>query len=122
SSVAFSTPPEREGLSRLLVHGHYGVQFFFIISGFILALLFASHHIHGTSRTRLSAYFTRRLTRLEPPYIVTLILLCALIVLVKGEELRTLLPHLGAGFLYLHNIIYGSGNRLDGVAWSLEVE
>jgi peptidoglycan/LPS O-acetylase OafA/YrhL len=122
SPVAFSTRPEQDGLSRLLVHGHYGVQFFFIISGFILALPFASHHIHGTARPNLSAYFTRRLTRLEPPYLLSLILFCALMVLLKREELRTLLPHLFAGFVYLHNVIYGTGNRLNAVAWSLEIE
>jgi peptidoglycan/LPS O-acetylase OafA/YrhL len=122
SPVAFSTPPEHDRLSLLLVHGHYGVQFFFIISGFILALPFASHHIHGTRRVNLAAYFTRRLTRLEPPYLFSLVLFCALIVLVKGEAFRTLLPHLAAGSVYLHNIIYGTGNRLNGVAWSLEVE
>ncbi len=120
--VGFSTPPDEERLSRLLAHGHYGVQFFFIISGFILALPFASHRIVQTPKVKLSAYYLRRLTRLEPPYLITLILLCTLLVLRRGEELRALLPHLAAGFVYLHNIIYGSGNRINSVAWSLEVE
>jgi peptidoglycan/LPS O-acetylase OafA/YrhL len=122
SPVGFSTSPDQEGLSRLLAHGHYGVQFFFIISGFILALPFASHRIIQTPKVKLSAYYLRRLTRLEPPYLLSLILLCALLVLRRGEELRTLLPHLAAGSVYLHNIIYGYGNRLNSVAWSLEVE
>lgn len=122
SPVSFQTPPAEDRLAQLLVHGHYGVQFFFIISGFILALPFASHYLRETPRVRLSAYFTRRLTRLEPPYLLSLIAFCALIVLLKGETVGDLLPHLAAGFAYLHNIIYGSGNRINGVAWSLEVE
>lgn len=120
--IAFSVAPSQDLFSRLLVHGHYGVQFFFIISGFILALPFASHHIHKTDRVALAEYYTRRLTRLEPPYLLSLIIICALIVLVKGVDLRTLAPHFGAGLIYVHNIIYGSGNRINGVAWSLEVE
>jgi len=122
SAAVFSAPPEQDGFSRLLAHGHYGVQFFFIISGFILALPFASHYLHDTPRIDLSRYYLRRLTRLEPPYLFSLVLICVLIVLMKGEDLRTLLPHLAAGFGYLHNIAYGSGNRLNGVAWSLEIE
>ena len=122
SPAVFAAPPEQDGLYRLLMHGHYGVQFFFIISGFILALPFASHYLHDTPRIDLSAYYLRRLTRLEPPYLLSLILICGLIVLLKGEELRTLFPHLAAGFGYVHNIAYGTGNRLNGVAWSLEVE
>jgi peptidoglycan/LPS O-acetylase OafA/YrhL len=122
SPVSFSTPPSQDPLSRLLVHGHYGVQFFFIISGFILALPFASHYLLETRRVELSAYYKRRLTRLEPPYLVSLIGFCILIMLVKGETLAELFPHLAAGFGYIHNIIYGSGNRLNGVAWSLEIE
>jgi peptidoglycan/LPS O-acetylase OafA/YrhL len=122
SPAVFSAPPEQDGFSRLLVHGHYGVQFFFIISGFILALPFASHYLLDTQRIDLSRYYLRRLTRLEPPYLLSLALICVLIVLLKGEEFGTLFPHLAAGFGYVHNIAYGSGNRLNGVAWSLEIE
>lgn len=122
SPIAFSRPPDQDVLSRLLVHGHYGVQFFFIISGFILALPFASHHIHQTPKIDLSAYYVRRLTRLEPPYLLSLILLCALAVLLKGRELSTLLPHLAAGLVYLHTVVYGTANPVNAVAWSLEIE
>src|SRR2546428_321540 len=55
SPVSFSTPPTQDRLAQLLVHGHYGVQFFFIISGFILALPFASHYLIKTPRVKLSA-------------------------------------------------------------------
>lgn len=120
--VSFSTPPVNDPLAQLLVHGHYGVQFFFIISGFILALPFASHYLRETPRVELSAYYTRRLTRLEPPYLLSLIAFFIIIMLIKGKTAGELLPHLAAGFAYLHNIIYGSGNHINGVAWSLEVE
>jgi peptidoglycan/LPS O-acetylase OafA/YrhL len=122
SPVSFSTPPSEDQLARLMAHGHYGVQFFFIISGFILALPFASHYLHATPRVDLSAYYLRRLTRLEPPYLLSLIAFCAVLLLINGEKPGELFQHLIAGFVYLHNIIYGSGNRINSVAWSLEVE
>jgi len=72
--VAFSTPPDQDSLSRLLAHGHYGVQFFFIISGFYpLALPFASYRLIQTPRVKLSAYYLRRLTRPRAAYLLSLI-------------------------------------------------
>lgn len=122
SPVSFSTSPQDNRLAQLLEHGHYGVQFFFIISGFILALPFGQHYLRQAPRVELRAYYMRRLTRLEPPYLLSLIAVCAVLVLIKGESLKELFPHLAAGFVYLHNLIFGNGNRINGVAWSLEVE
>src|SRR5689334_17092779 len=47
--------------TRQLTTGHFGVQLFFGISGFILALPFASHHLRGAKRVSLRGYFLRRL-------------------------------------------------------------
>lgn len=38
-------PPEHPWQSHIARDGHYGVQLFFVISGFILALPFASYHL-----------------------------------------------------------------------------
>src|SRR3954468_10746698 len=54
------------------VLGQYGVELFFVISGFILAVPFAMHFLGGGPRVKLSRYFVRRLTRLEPPYLLAL--------------------------------------------------
>jgi peptidoglycan/LPS O-acetylase OafA/YrhL len=109
-------------LVRALEHGHYGVQLFFIISGFVLALPFASHYLRGSKPVSLRAYFLRRLTRLEPPYIVAMIGLFALRVLYLGDSASNLLPNLGASLLYMHTLIYGTLSVINAVAWSLEVE
>jgi len=70
----------------------------------------------------LKSYFVRRLTRLEPPYIIAL-LFCAMIWLVaRHEDIRGLLPHLLASMSYVHNIVYLAPSTINGVAWSLEVE
>src|ERR1700737_4419339 len=55
-------------VATLLHNGDRGVRLFFVISGFVLALPFASHWLHGSPGVDLKRYFTRRLTRLEPPY------------------------------------------------------
>jgi len=102
--------------------GHYGVQLFFIISGFVLALPFARHRLLDGPRPPLRAYYLRRLTRLEPPYIVAMVGVFAVATLHYGASARALAPHLAASLAYIHNLVYGVGSTLNIVAWSLEVE
>ena len=59
-------------LTVLLNRGNIGVPIFFAISGFILGLPFARHWMQGASRVNLGSYFERRLSRLEPPYLIAL--------------------------------------------------
>lgn len=100
--------PEDAGF---LAYGYLGVPLFFAISGFILALRGAPS---------LKAYYLRRLTRLEPPYILNLLLCAGLMALAGGAP--DLLRHLAASLTYTHNAIYGAPSTLNPVAWSLEVE
>src|SRR5690606_39048294 len=72
TSLIFSTHPEYEISSFIASRGFIGVYIFFVISGFILALPFASHQIHGTKEVNLKSYYWRRITRLEPPYIIAM--------------------------------------------------
>jgi peptidoglycan/LPS O-acetylase OafA/YrhL len=106
----------------LLAHSNNGVQLFFVISGFILGLPFASHFLRGEARVSLRAYFLRRLTRLEPPYVFCMVLLFTIGALSAGESAQGRLPHLVASLLYSHNLVYASGSSINRVAWSLEVE
>jgi peptidoglycan/LPS O-acetylase OafA/YrhL len=101
--------------------GLHGVELFFVISGFILALPFAAHHLAGAPAVSLRKYYLRRLTRLEPPYFVTIFLLLAL-GLLAHRSASAILPHLAASLVYLHNAIYGAQSPVLGVAWSLEIE
>src|SRR4051812_10470409 len=39
--AAYVAPPESDWAGLITRHGHYGVQLFFVISGFVLALPFA---------------------------------------------------------------------------------
>lgn len=102
--------------------GHYGVQLFFVISGFVLALPFARYRLLDGPRPQLRAYYLRRLTRLEPPYIVAMVGIFVVASLFYGISARALAPHLAASLAYVHNLVYGTGSTVNVVAWSLEVE
>ena len=121
AALPLATPVADDWLTRLADHGHYGVQLFFAISGFILALPFAAHHLKGKPKVSLRSYYLRRVTRLEPPYLVSMALLFGLLVL-AGRSARELFPHLLASCLYVHNLVYGEGSAINWVAWSLEIE
>lgn len=102
--------------------GSVGVYLFFVISGFILSLPFARHYQLNVPAVSLGRYFRKRLTRLEPPYLITLSLL-----LIGHFILSTLPPvdlfkHYLASFFYLHNVIYDTWSPINPVAWSLEIE
>jgi peptidoglycan/LPS O-acetylase OafA/YrhL len=114
--------PAETSLVHTLGYGAFGVPLFFAISGFILSLPFIEHFRLGGPRVSLGHYLLRRATRLEPPYLASLLLLFALKVLARGESPRALLPHLAASAGYLHMIVYRAVSSISGVAWSLEVE
>jgi len=109
-------------LAQMASVGFRGVELFFVISGFILALPFATHRLAGGPVVNLRKYYLRRLTRLEPPYFVTVLVLLVIAVWAQGETITDLLPRLSASLLYLHNVIYGHASPIIGVAWSLEIE
>jgi peptidoglycan/LPS O-acetylase OafA/YrhL len=123
SLLHFSGPLARaNGLAQIAGVGFRGVELFFVISGFILGLPFANHHLNHAAQVHLRDYYLRRLTRLEPPYFVTVLLLFLLALWVEGKTTAALYPHLAASLFYMHNLIYGFPSPAIGVAWSLEIE
>jgi len=116
-----------EGLQFLpnffIAKGWFGVQIFFVISGMVLALPFAGHHLRGEQAPGLKDYFIRRLIRIEIPYLITLTVMFFWIIIFNGGSFWGNLPHYGAGLVYLHNIIYdGALNPVLSVSWTLELE
>jgi peptidoglycan/LPS O-acetylase OafA/YrhL len=119
-----TTAPAAEGdpAARLAGIGHYGVQVFFLVSGLVLALPFAAARLAGGPPVSLRAYFLRRLTRLEPPYLIALVAGTLLLLVVGRHGPSVLLPHLAAHAGYVHNPIFGASSPVSSVAWSLEIE
>ena len=125
--------PPRSTIDRIVAaperYASEGVCLFFIISGFILALPFAFACCGGGSRVSLRAYFLRRLTRLEPPYLITLLALAVVEVVAASHHIagrtgtpQEIISHAAASAVYLHNLIFGSPSTINPPAWSLEIE
>ena len=121
----------RSALISWVLHLAFGVQLFFVISGFVLALPFARSYLRGSAPPSLKMYYLRRLIRLEPPYILHMIFMFLVIVIPWQEKspwwylyahVRAFGPHLLATLAYLHAVVYAEPSWINGVAWSLEVE
>jgi peptidoglycan/LPS O-acetylase OafA/YrhL len=104
-------------LLHLIGLGFFGVEIFFALSGFVVALPFARHAILGAPAPDLGRYYLRRVTRIEPPYILALTATWVL-----SPNRWILLPDFLSGLIYSHQYIFGGINKLAPVMWSLEVE
>lgn len=100
-----------------------GVKVFFAISGFVLALPFLRHGLLGEGKPiNIKSYFARRLTRLEPPFVVSLLVFAVVHIFLLNEPWIEIQKDFWAGLFYLHGLIFGAPNPINPVTWSLEVE
>ncbi len=104
-------------LHQLFAQGHYGVPLFFALSGYIIACQFIEPRPIDLKR-----YFVRRITRLEPPYVISLLLIFGVKLWLFDLAFPDFLLHLLASLFYVHNLAFGEHSTVNGVAWSLEVE
>ncbi|NMH29501.1 acyltransferase family protein [Flavobacterium silvaticum] len=105
-------------LDTLLSHGDFGVPFFFVISACVLGILFAGN----TSGFSIKKYFFRRITRIEPPYFISITLLFfGIIHVAKIATFEEQLPKYLSSLAYISNFVYPRAH-VNGVAWSLEIE
>ncbi|MDP9039297.1 MAG: acyltransferase [Acidobacteriota bacterium] len=121
SGHAIAIQPRYALVARLAGNGDRGVLLFFVISGYILARPFLRQHRMGAKPVSLGRYYLRRVTRLEPPYILSLLLYTAAFC-AFGLGLRPMLPHLAASMFYVHNLVYNRMSTINFVTWSLEME
>lgn len=105
-----------------IVRMDLGVKVFFGISGFILAVPFILQYHYNGKIVSLKQYFIRRLTRLEPPFIITLVLFAGVHIYVLNEDPELIQSHFWASLFYLHTIIYEMPSIINPVTWSLETE
>lgn len=107
-------------LGPYLMELRSGVQVFFVLSGFLLYLPFASAHVEGRPGPPVGSYFRRRLFRIYPAYWV------ALTIAVFVLDVATLSSLRSAVFNYALLQTYDAGNSLFGqglfIAWTLVVE
>ncbi|MBV4356456.1 acyltransferase family protein [Pinibacter aurantiacus] len=115
---------ELSPLLYAVVNGGLGVFPFFALSGYILSLPFLKAKFAKQSPPSLKKYFLRRLTRLEPPYIISLMLSFAVLVWALNKfTVNDLLPHFAASLFYVHHIFFPYTNPVVlPIAWTLEIE
>lgn len=110
----------RSALGWLVSHGFLGVQLFFLISGFVVTLPFARHHLLGARAPRLQAFYVKRLTRIEPPYVIALLLFALGVLAVAPENFR--IADFASGLVYLRTALFGNEPWAFFISWSLEIE
>jgi peptidoglycan/LPS O-acetylase OafA/YrhL len=108
-------------IGGILIRLDLGVKVFFAISGFILALPFLKA-LNENKMINVVSYLKRRLTRLEPPFIISLALFAVVHIVVFHEKLAAVISHFTIGLLYSHGFVFGEPNFINPVTWSLETE
>ena len=119
------------GSAVLTVLPGLGVFLFFAVSGFIIATQARRSEKSPLSPSFLKAYFSRRVLRIEPPYLLVLLATWTLLVVTayqpEGTRQFYTAPdsiHLSllTSVVYLHDLIWGAFPRLFPPGWTLEVE
>ena len=108
-----SLPTGLDSLTTIFRQGAVGVQVFFMVSGFVIALPFIRGR-SGGEPVAIGQYLRRRVTRIEPPYLIVMLLLLV------GASLAGThvgLGHVVASLAYLHGAYYGTDSPLSSVAW-----
>jgi peptidoglycan/LPS O-acetylase OafA/YrhL len=108
-------------LGGILIRLDLGVKVFFAISGFILAMPFL-YALKENKKVDILSYFKRRLTRLEPPFIISLLVFSLVHIIVFHEKIGLVMKHFLVGLGYSHSIVFGEPNFINPVTWSLETE
>lgn len=120
SAITGSSDVFRSPLGWIISHGFLGVQLFFVISGFVVTLPFARARLLGEPRPSLGRYYLKRLTRIEPPYVIALLafLLGTLVIAPQNVDWRDY----AAGLVYLRTALFGDSPWAFFISWSLEIE
>jgi len=133
--VSLDSPTGADGaVNWIFGAGCKGVELFFAISGFILGVPFARQFLGQGEPVRLKAYYLRRLTRLEPPYVIQLIFVFFVTWLFLRHQpshpelyqqpdwLKHTLRHLGLSAVYASGVVTQDHPFPNIVLWSLEIE
>jgi peptidoglycan/LPS O-acetylase OafA/YrhL len=104
-------------------NGKYGVQMFFVISGFVIPM---SMYKGSYSFKKMGTFLAKRLTRLEPPYMFSILLVLMLLASrsflgMSNEHIQLSVKQIAAHFMYLIPF-FDDLKWLNQVYWTLAVE
>ena len=104
--------------------GYVGVFLFFVISGFCIHLQWCrSRSVKQEPTVAFGKFWRRRIRRLYPPYLITLVLFLLLTALTVGiSETRFFVYDLLMHVLMLHNLDPKTCYSINGVFWTLAIE
>jgi len=104
---------------KFLNFGFWGVNLFFVLSGFLITGILLRATESGESHSSiLKGFYARRVLRIFPVYYLTILLLC----LFQVDNSQTLFSYLVTYTLNLGNIWLNVGNSATMHFWSLCVE
>ena len=101
--------------------GYFGVEIFFVISGYIILLPFVPRSGADWAAPDLLVFYVRRLVRVWPPYAIALTGFLLAKAAIEGEFAKYL-PGYFASLGFVHNALFHGWSRIVVVAWTLEVE
>ena len=117
-------------LEPVVGSGFLGVDLFFLISGFLLALPWFVHAKEGRSAPSARGFYWRRVRRIVPAYYVHLVVLFVVVLpLLRGihywrSDLYVYLYNAFAHALFLHDTtpLTSGSMEVNGALWTLAVE
>ena len=114
---------KNEWVLSVFENGKYGVQMFFVISGFVIPL---SMYNGNYTLKKIPTFLFKRLSRLEPPYIFSILLVLGILFLrhqlgMSNDHQSLSFKQIGAHFMYLVPF-FADIKWLNQVYWTLAIE
>ena len=110
---------ETSFLRQIHLKGMKGVFLFFGISGFLITNALYKLPVSLNSSF---TFIKRRILRIYPPFIGSLVCLLFVQFFFKGLPLNDLLLSISASTVFMHDLIFGEYSIINPVTWSLEIE
>ncbi len=107
-------------IKKEVSYGYLGVELFFLLSGFIICYALPQTY---NLKTDLKTFLLKRITRIEPPYIISIVLLVIInevATLYSGVRFDFSLKEFALHLGYLDN--FGFGTYYNVVYWTLGIE